>query len=175
VVERINRLLVSLLVVSFSLTVAAVAAHAEPLHPTTPRVTAPVQAKPPASVPVKDLKPLAVPPTIVEQVHSLQLEVDDIKLEVEDIKARVQSAEKGIATLQSGMSSLHNKLSEYLAKVTYTCKTPTVSRNGAGAEQDCSPYLCINFDGRCAPHKCESVLECAPGYACSRDYVCIKP
>ncbi|WP_137043581.1 hypothetical protein [Pseudolabrys sp. FHR47] len=137
---------------------------AETPQPVAPRATPPAPAKPPASG--RDLKPSTAVPTLAEQVRSLQASVETLQADVAAMKARLQNAEKDVGTLRSGMTALQNKLSEYLAKVSFTCKSASVSRSGSGVEENCSPYRCRAIDGRCAPQTCNSVDDCAPGYVC---------
>lgn len=40
---------------------------------------------------------------------------------------------------------------------------------------DCAPYLCVAALGACAPAKCRSVHDCAPGHACGADHSCGRP
>lgn len=137
---------------------------AETPQPVAPRATPPAPAKPPT--PGRDLKPSTAVPTLAEQVRSLQASLETLQADVAAMKARLQNAEKEVGTLHSGMTSLQNKLADYLAKVSFTCKSASVSRSGSGVEENCSPYRCRAIDGRCAPQTCNSVDDCAPGYVC---------
>lgn len=143
---------------------AAAQQFAETPQPVAPRATPPAPAKPPA--PGRDLKPSTAIPTLAEQVRSLQASVETLQADVAAMKARLQNAEKEIGTLHSSVASLQNKLADYLAKVSFTCKSASVSRSGSGVEENCSPYRCRAIDGRCAPQTCNSVDDCAPGYVC---------
>ena len=40
---------------------------------------------------------------------------------------------------------------------------------------DCSPYLCVQATGACAPRECQTVHDCAPGHACDQDHHCVLP
>lgn len=175
--NQVSRLLAALLIAAVFLTVADGAARAQQLaetpQPAAPRATMPAPAKPPA--PAKDLKQIA-PPSLFEQVRSLQNDVEAMKARLQNAEKQIGTLQSGVSSLQSGMSSLQNKLSDYVTKTSYTCKTVSVSRNGAGVEQNCSPYRCRNIDGRCAPQTCASVDDCAPGYVCLPDaYKCALP
>jgi hypothetical protein len=101
------------------------------------------------------------PPTEVEQIRSLQHDV-------QDLKTRLGTAEQNLGTIQSQLSKL-------LAKASFSCKTKTISVNGAGVEQNCFPYLCHPIDGRCAPQTCSSVNDCASPTACDDSNHCDYP
>jgi MYXO-CTERM domain-containing protein len=40
---------------------------------------------------------------------------------------------------------------------------------------DCSPYLCVEALGACAPRECRSIHDCAPGYVCFEGHHCDLP
>lgn len=165
--KKSNRWFAALSLAACCLTAANGAARAQQLaetpQPAAPRATVPAPAKPAA--PAKDLKPVA-PPSLFEQVRSLQNDVEAMKARLQNAEKQIGTLQSGVSSLQSGMSSLQNKLTEYLAKVSYTCKSPSVSRSGSGVEQNCSPYRCRAIDGRCAPQTCANVDDCAPGFVC---------
>lgn len=117
----------------------------EPARPqsVTPQRAKPQQVAEPAFIPRPDHGSVTLP-TEREQIEDLRQRLD----------ARLDAIEK------------------LLAKNTFSCKTPTVSVNNSGIEENCSPYLCRPIDGRCAIHSCANVNHCAPDFVCGVDDRC---
>lgn len=90
-------------------------------------------------------------------------ELQNLRNAVEDLKLRIGTAEKNIGMLQNA-----------LAQTNFSCKTVSISVNGAGVEQNCYPYRCRPIDGRCTnPPVCASVNDCAPPTVCDTSGHCI--
>ena len=61
--------------------------------------------------------------------------------------------------------------------VTKTCTVPTATCDGAHTvyQEDGSPIDCVSYgcQGSGCKTQCGSALDCASGYACTRDHVCV--
>ena len=63
------------------------------------------------------------------------------------------------------------------SRVTASCASPTLSRNSAGAQEDCSAsgYACAAVSGLCH-RSCNTTDMCAPGFVCDTGaHTCVWP
>src|SRR3569833_896135 len=117
---NVGRWLATLLLATCCLPVADGATHAQQLAETpqpAPRATVPAPASRPA--PSKDLKMVA-PPSLIEQVRSLQTNVETKKAQIQNAEKQNNTKQSNVSSLQSGMAALQNKLSDYVTKTSYT-------------------------------------------------------
>lgn len=96
-------------------------------------------------------------------------------IDTQGLTARqVVTLAKKTRALEGRVATLEAALREQRAASEFTCSTDTVSRNGRGATEDCSPYACNYLDGRCRTTAQQSG-HCAPGFYWNGGNQCIPP
>ena len=85
---------------------------------------------------------------------------------VQQLQKRVVLRGTKNRALEGRVATLEAALRDMRAATAFTCPTPTSSRNGSGATEDCTPYACNYLDGRCRT-SAQSSSHCAPGFAMS--------
>lgn len=112
--------------------------------------------------------PIAAPPS-----------ADAAQSIVVDYKAKWEKEREKTAQLQSQLQGLSEQLAAYTGRggslVHAYCETPTLSRNTAGASNDCaaSGYTCEPVSGLCRTSSNNS-SECAAGYLyCATNSRCV--
>ena len=85
--------------------------------------------------------------------------------------AQLDALSSEVRTLRSRLSQVSQRLDYLTKKADVFCQSPTMSANGLGATDSCSPYNCDQVSGRCRD-MCRSVDDCAPGFICGLDRMC---
>ena len=149
------------LVIIFLLACAADASWAQ--QAPAPAPTQRMIIRPPVASPPGSDKAVAVQ-TEEMQIEALKKDVDGLKRNVDGLNRRI--------------GSLESQLANMAQRTNFSCKSQTVSVNGAGVEQNCAPYRCQPIDGRCGLATCRSVNDCADGWVCSArlgSLTCVQP
>jgi hypothetical protein len=115
-------------------------------------------------------------------------QVDQVQIENRDLSTAIvqdpAKARETIARLYREKRELNARLTEALATIQqYTdrkgslvkayCESREISRNTAGATEDCSAsgYICGDVEGTCK-RRCEVSLDCAANFTCNPSHVC---
>jgi hypothetical protein len=104
---------------------------------------------------------------------------------VDTVAADPEQARKTINQLRREKRELNQKLTEALARidemtrrggslVSAYCESPSVSRNTAGATENCGAYRCGEVDGLCRK-TCNVTTDCAGYHVCdTAAHVCVR-
>jgi hypothetical protein len=132
------------------------AALRSPVHAPA-MINAPAVARTPAITHVPEASRSA--PASSQEDPELQI----LRNTIENMKPRMARAEAYVRSLQQALAQTH-----------FSCMTVSMSVNGAGVKQDCSPYRCQPSTGRCPKlPMCRSVDDCIPSWVCTPNSQCI--
>ena len=98
------------------------------------------------------------------------------KLHQRNLQLRQQLA-VSVSALQELRRQLDAATTPGGSRVTASCASPTLSRNSAGAQEDCaaSGYACAAVSGLCH-RSCNTTDMCAPGFVCDTGvHTCLWP
>jgi cell division protein FtsB len=111
-----------------------------------------IQAKPPVAAPSVPITPLEAAPS------NLQLNTEEAQL-----KRRIAELEREKAKLEQANSLLEERVRNFTilggSEVHAYCSADTVSRNTAGATEDCGAYSCERVSGLCRT-TCSDATHC---------------
>jgi len=127
------------------------------------------------------LVPVAAQVRMVKMPQATTAPVAAPAAAVIDYQAQYRQEVEKNKTLRNENTSLRAQLDSYTSRtgshVTAYCESQTVSRNTAGASNDCSHngFGCEPVSGLCRT-TAHSSDECAPGYVyCSTNNTCVDP
>lgn len=121
------------------------------------QVTRPAVGRPAASNPAVTA---AAPNTPNDLSVNLPPDPARLQSDIRALDRRVGALETSLTALRGEVGALRADVS----RASFTCPADTVSRNGAGVTEDCSPYACNALDGRCRTTAVRSD-QCATGFA----------
>lgn len=113
------------------------------------------------------------------QVATCQQDTQQLQDEFDAIEKQYLTLKQQNADLQKQNSELQKQLKEATSvggsAVKAYCESPAVSRNTAGATNNCEPYICESVSGLCNT-RCKSAADCSEGYVCDTDnsWLCVK-
>ena len=136
----------------------------------------------PALAQVLQVQPIQRPITVTPQIQPIQQESNA----AEKIMT-VEDAQKRIAQLQREKRELDGRLTEALATIDQWtkkggslvhayCESEEISRNSAGATENCadSGYRCAEVEGTCRK-SCNVTTDCAGYHVCdTARHVCVR-
>ena len=117
------------------------------------------------------------PPPAMQQPDNSELQANLMTAEEARTKIAQLNREKRElnARLTEALATIEQMTSRTGSLVRAYCESKTLSRNTAGATENCadSGYVCGEVEGTCK-RQCSVSFDCATGYTCMPDGRCVK-
>ena len=130
------------------------------------QVAAPRIIRPPVIQPVPNTAAVQAPAgeAIVQDPEKMKATINKLKKEKRELRQQLQMS---VADLQEARRQLDEMTRLGGSLVTAQCVSPSLSRNTAGAEENCaaSGYACEQVSGQCR-RQCNVSTDCSVGFLC---------
>ena len=153
------------------LTLAALAAVPALAQIQMIRVQPPAETPATVAAPAQAMPELQVAPPAEALTFDPALTPETARAAISRLQARIRELRGQMGVTLGELQGLRSQLDEMTraggSLVRASCASPALSRNSAGAEENChaTGYVCGAVEGLCF-RQCTSTSQCAPGFAC---------
>lgn len=114
-------------------------------------------------------RPIALPPATAPGMLQSNSDVAERTMTIEQARARIAQLQRdkreADARLAEALATIEQMTSRGGSLVRAYCEGRSLSRNTAGASEDCGRYACGEVDGLCRK-SCTASRDCAANYSC---------